>query len=196
MDANSLIVIPALDTSNKDKILAIRICKKATSKFPPNVDLESTIKDEIPHLARWLLEWDIPTNIKGSSRFGIKSYIDETIASAAYDNSSRSSIAELVEFFAKRARDYFSNPIWRGTLTEFQVAIHEFNGGRHVGMSGNLEFVRRGMLILEESSKANKKLRPVKSAGFGGGKIWEIDLDESFDIDSISTLSSTANTSK
>ena len=43
--------------------------------------------------------------------------------------------------------------------------------------------VRRGMLILEESSKSNKKLRPVKSMGFGGGKIWEIDLSESFDID-------------
>ena len=196
MDANSLSVIPALDTSNKDKILALRISKKATNKFPPNVDLEYTIKQELPHFARWLLESSIPAKNKGSSRFGIKSYIDESIASAAYDNSSRSTIAELVEFFAKRARDYFATPIWRGTLTELQVAIHEFNGGRHVGMSGNLEFVRRGMLILEESSKSNKKLRPVKSAGFGGGKIWEIDLDESFDIDGMAALNSHAEASK
>lgn len=183
MDANSLSVIPALDSSNRDKIMALRISDKATSKFPPNVDLEQTIREELPHFAKWLIDWKVPAYLKGAARFGIVSYIDETIASAAYDNSSRSAIAELVEFFAKRARDYFTSPVWRGTLTELQVAIHEFNGGRNVGMSGNLEFVRRGMLILEESSKANKKLRSVKSMGFGGGKIWEIDLDESFDID-------------
>ena len=92
-------------------------------------------------------------------------------------------MAELVEFFVKRAREYYTVPIWRGTLTEFQGSVHEFNGGRSIGVSGNLEFVRRGFLILEESSKNSKKARPVKSIGSGGGKIWEIDLDCKFDID-------------
>ena len=114
------------------------------------------------------------------------SYIDKSIASAAYDNSSRSSIAELVEFFSKRARDYWDGDTkWRGTLTEFQVLLHEFNGGRSVGMSHNLEFVRRGMLIIEESCKSNKHVRPVKSLGFGGGKVWEIDITDKYDIDKI-----------
>ena len=92
-------------------------------------------------------------------------------------------MAELVEFFVKRAREYFTNPIWRGTLTEFQGSILEFNGGRNIGRSGNMEFVRRGFLTLEETCKNNKKARPIKSIGFGGGKIWEIDLDSKFDID-------------
>ena len=74
-------------------------------------------------------------------------------------------------------------PIWRGTLTEFQGSIHEFNGGRSIGVSANLEFVRRGFLVLEEASKNSKKARPVNSIGSGGGKIWEIDLDSKFDID-------------
>ena len=46
-----------------------------------------------------------------------------------------------------------------------------------------MELVRRGFLTLEETSKYNKKARPVRSIGFGGGKIWEIDLDEKYDID-------------
>ena len=183
MDANSLSVIPALDSSNRDKLMALRISNKATSKFPANSIVEQTIEDELRYFARWLLDWQVPKEISGASRFGVYSHIDKSIASAAYDNSSRSTVAELVEFFVKRAREYFTNPIWRGTLTEFQGSVHEFNGGRTIGVSGNMEFVRRGFLILEEVSKNSKKARPVKSIGFGGGKIWEIDLDPKFDID-------------
>tara|TARA_R100001510_G_scaffold28586_1_gene25265 strand:- start:10129 stop:12306 length:2178 start_codon:yes stop_codon:yes gene_type:complete len=183
MDANSLSVIPSLDSSNRDKLMALRMSDSARTKFPPNDELEQTIAEELPHMARWLLDWEVPKEVKGSSRFGVDSYIDKSIASAAYDNSSRSTVAELVEFFVKRAREYFSNPVWRGTLTEFQGSILEFNGGRNIGVSGNMEFVRRGFITLEETSKNNKKARPIKSIGFGGGKIWEIDLNEKFDID-------------
>tara|TARA_R100001440_G_scaffold868_1_gene2883 strand:- start:3750 stop:5918 length:2169 start_codon:yes stop_codon:yes gene_type:complete len=190
MDANSLSVIPALDSSNRDKVMALRISDKASKNFPPNSDLEDIINNELPHYARWLLDWDIPKEIVGRSRYGVVSYIDKSVASAAYDNSSRSSIAELVEFFAKKAREYWDGDTkWRGTLTEFQVLLHEFNGGRSVGMSNNLEFVRRGMLIIEESCKTNKHVRPVKSLGFGGGKVWEIDITDKYDIDKINNNS-------
>jgi hypothetical protein len=183
MDANSLSVIPALDSSNRDKLMAVRIADTATSKFPRNSQLEAMIEDELPHFGRFLLDWKIPKEIEEFGRFGIKSYIDETVASAAYDNSSRSSVAELVEFFSKRCRDYTPDkPYWCGTLTEFQVSLHEFNNGRNVGMSSNLEFVRRGMSTMEEASKNNTHVRPVRSSGQGGGKIWKIDLSTKYDI--------------
>jgi len=37
--------------------------------------------------------------------------------------------------------------------------------------------------VLEEVSKHNKGVRPVRSRGDGGGKVWEIDLSQDFDID-------------
>ena len=188
MDANSLSVIPALDSSNKDKLMALRVSKKASSKFPPNAVLEETIREELPHFARWLLDWEVPKEVKGDARFGIASYIDRKIESAAYDNSSRSTVAELVEFFVKRARDHYTEPAWRGTLTEFQGCIHLFNNGRNIGVSGNMEFVRRGFLVLEETSKGNKKSRPIKSIGSGQGKTREIDLNEKYDIDKSSPI--------
>jgi hypothetical protein len=182
-DANSLSVIPALDSSNRDKIMALRISRKATSKFPSNDEVEATISRELPYFAKWLLDWEVPKEIRGDARFGVSSYIDSQIASAAYDNSSRSTVAELVEFFVKRARDHFTNPKWVGTLTEFQGCIHLFNNGRNIGVSGNMEVVRRGFLVLEENSKGSKKARPIRSIGSGQGKTWEIDLNEKYDID-------------
>ena len=183
MDANSLSVIPSLDTSNRDKLMALLISNKSTNSFPANSQLEATIEQELPHLGKFLLDWKVPKEVEDVGRFGVKSYIDPTIADAAYDNSSRSSIAELVEFFAKRCREIYPDMgKWSGTLTEFQVMVHELNNGRDVGSSRNLEFCRRGMITLEEASRVNNKIRPVMSQGQGGGKLWSIDLSEKYDI--------------
>jgi|TARA_R110002051_G_scaffold96671_1_gene166906 hypothetical protein len=183
MDINSLSVIPSLDSSNRDKLMALRVSDDATSEFPRNAVLEKTIDDELPFFGKFLLDWVIPKRVEGVGRFGVKSFIDSTIADAAYDNSSRSTIAELVEFFVRRERELNEDiSHWVGTLTEFQVAVHDFNNGRNVGMSGDLEFVRRGMGTLEESGKNNPHVRPIKSMGKGGGKIWEVSLDPAYDI--------------
>jgi hypothetical protein len=183
MDANSLSVIPSLDTSNRDKLMALLISEKSTKKFPPNAEVEAILRDELPFFGRFLLDWQMPEGIRDVGRFGVASYIDPTIADAAYDNSSRSSIAELVEFFSKRCREVYPEmETWSGTLTEFQVMIHDLNNGRDVGSSRNLEFCRRGMVTLEEASRVNKKIRPITSEGQGGGKLWSIDLGEKYDI--------------
>lgn len=47
MDINSLSVIPSLDSSNRDKLMALRISDKATSDFPRNSVLEKTIENEL-----------------------------------------------------------------------------------------------------------------------------------------------------
>lgn len=188
MDANSLSVIPALDSSNRDKIMALRISDSSRTKFPANQVLEATIEKELPHFARWLLDWTPPEEVVEIGRFGVKSFIDDTVADAAYDNSSRSSIAELVDYFAKKYRSYqdpASPSRWRGTLTDFLIAVSGFNEGRQVGRSGNMEFVRRGMASMEEAHKSNDALRPVSSEGHGGGKIWVIDTDPKYDIDQL-----------
>ncbi len=183
MDANSLSVIPALDSSNRDKLIALKVRDFATSSFPPNKLLEATIKKELPFFGKWLLDWTVPQEIESYGRFGVVSFIDISVASAAYDNSSRSAVAELVEFFAKKCRAMNDTmKSWEGTLTEFQVTLHDFNNGRNVGMSNNLEFVRRGMSALEEAGKANTNVRPVKSVGHGGGKVWTISVEEKYDI--------------
>lgn len=183
MDPNSLSVIPTLDSSNRDKLIALRISKSATSEFPPNVEVEAMIRDELPHFARWLTDdFVVPKNMVGQSRFGVKSFIDPEIEAAAYDNSSRALVAELVEFFVTKAREYGREGTWTGTLTTFLAELHDYNGGRAIGFSGNTEFMRRGMQIMEEGAKSSKNIRPMWSKSTGGGKILYIDLDPKWDI--------------
>jgi hypothetical protein len=189
LDANSLAALPSLDSSNRDKVLALRLNSTHKVTFLSNVETEATIAEELPFFLRWLLDYEPPEHVLATNRFGVKTYIDPFIEAAAYDNSSRSEIAELVEFFARKYREGAAacgtkvTSVWRGTLTDFQVTLHELNGGRNVGSSNNLGFVRRGMTVLEEVGLINTKIRPVRSRGEGGGKLWEINVSDDYDID-------------
>ena len=72
---------------------------------------------------------------------------------------------------------------WRGTVTQFQVAIHAYNNGRSLGASNRIDFVRNGLSHLEDAGEANKEMRPIKSIGKGSGKVWIINVTSPFDID-------------
>lgn len=183
IDANSLAALPTLDSSNRDKVIAMRVNGGFRMKFGTNEQNEAKVRNELPFFLRWLIDWTPPPHVADSSRFGVATYIDSFVEAAAYDNSSRSAIAEMIEFFSKKVREHTERETWRGTLTEFQVTLHDCNAGRSVGNSVNLEFIRRGMTVIEEVCQHNKHIRPVKSFGRGGGKIWEIDLSPKFDID-------------
>lgn len=183
IDPNSLAALPTLDTSNRDKVIALRVSEASQMKFGTNEQNEAVIRKELPFFLKWLIDWQAPEYVIGSSRFGVATYVDSFVEAAAYDNSSRSAIAEMIEFFSKRVREHTERATWRGTLTEFQVTLHECNGGRSVGNSVNLEFIRRGMTVIEEVCTHNKHIRPVRSFGRGGGKIWEINLSTDYDID-------------
>jgi len=182
-DPNSMSVLPAMDSSNKDKLMAFKVCEQPFT-FPPKAELEALIKAELPYFAKWLMDWKPPQEVLDDDRFGVKSFIDKSISYAAYDNSSRSQVSELVDFFAKACREQNDRMVeWRGTITEFQVAIHTYNNGRSLGASNKLEFVRNGLSHLEDVGKTNTSIRPIKSIGKGSGKVWVLNVSADYDID-------------
>ena len=183
-DPNSMSVIPTMDSSNKDKLMAFRIAKESF-KFPPKEELEATIERELPFFARWLMDWKPPKEVLDDDRFGVKSYIDKSIASAAYDNSPRAQVSELLDLFSKRVRD--DNPdaaAWKGTILELQKKVDGYNIPKTaMGRMSGHDFLRNGLAHLEDIGKSNKTVRPVVSKGKGNGKIWTIDINVKFDID-------------
>ena len=149
--------------------------------------MEALIEEELPYLLAELLHgYHIPERLKGTERYGVKGFINKVVREAAYDNSSRSTVGELIDFFATRRRAAEGEQCsgsWAGTLTEFQAAVMALNENRHIGISGNLEQLRRSFHSYEDVCKFNKKMRPVISRGTGSGKRWTIDLDERFDLE-------------
>ena len=190
-DPNSMSVIPTMDSSNRDKLMAFKVNQKPFN-FPPKRELQATINKELPYFARFLLDWKPPEEVLDDDRFGVKSFIDKSISYAAYDNSSRSQVAELIDYFAKACREQNTEiKEWRGTITEFQVALHTYNNGRSLGASNKLEFVRNGLSHLEDVGKGDKSVRPIRSIGKGSGKVWIIDVTQPYDIDAEELTSET-----
>ena len=188
-DPNSMSVLPTMDSSNRDKIMAFKVAQ-AAFKFPPKQELEATIDEELPAFAKFLIDWKPPQGVIDDDRFGVKSFIDRSISYAAYDNSSRSQVAELIDYFAKACREQNSEMAqWRGTITEFQVALHTYNNGRSLGASNKLEFVRNGLSHLEDVGKSDSSVRPIESIGKGSGKVWIINVTQPYDIDADEAIS-------
>lgn len=192
-DPNSMSVLPTMDSSNRDKLMAFKVAQ-APFRFPCKQELETTIDEELPAFAKFLMDWKPPKQVLDDDRFGVKSFIDRSISYAAYDNSSRSQVAELIDYFAKACREQ-NNEIssWRGTITEFQVALHTYNNGRSLGASNKLEFVRNGLSHLEDVGKSDDSVRPIRSVGKGMGKVWIINVTQPYDIDSEEITSTSLN---
>jgi hypothetical protein len=190
-DPSSLAVIPSLDQSNRDKIIALRLCENASINFPESSELSEILKRERPYFAKFIDEYVIPDNLKGTTRFGMKNYIDDVISRAAYDNSRRSHVAEMVEWLVVEHRKFefdqtegtASEPRFLvDTLTGLQSMIIKYNEGKHLAVSNDLHAMGQGLRTMEEQCKIDKTLRPIYSSGSGGGTYWEICLDESYDI--------------
>jgi hypothetical protein len=186
-DPASLSVIPSLDQSNRDKIIALRIAESAMIDFPEN--LSAIIKKELPYFAKFIEDWEIPEHLKGTTRFGMKNYIDDVISKAAYDNSRRSHVAEMVEWLVQEHRKFeFETSDEEGpkflvdTLTGLQSMIIRYNEGKHLAVSHDLYAMGQGLQTMEEQCRIDKTLRPIYSTGSGGGTYWEICLDEEYDI--------------
>jgi len=194
MDPTSLSVIPTMDSSNRDKILALRISDEATSDFESLLDvdkvtntiIEDTIRGELPYFGQWLLEiFKIPKEIIGDSRYGIRAFVDPEIEEVSFANSTRAILIETIEFFVQKYREFSmsENKQWSGTLTDFLVQLQDLNGGKQLNnLTANTEFMRRSMQSLEESNKIGRGIRPVTSTYRNNAKVYYIDLDPKWDI--------------
>ena len=80
--------------------------------------LDDIIASELPYLARWLLDWHSPQEVRGTSRFGIKEFWEPTLLQTVLSFSRGFSTNELLDVWRK---SYFSedpSAAWEGTSTE------------------------------------------------------------------------------
>jgi hypothetical protein len=136
-------------------------------KFLPPAELKATIQKELPHFARWLLNWRIPPHCVGSSRYGIKPYHDPLLLRTAYENGANYEFSEMLKLFLRNFR--FQQEAggkevseWVGTSSQLILDLNAWNSSaarsynsRAVGMALT-DLMRKGLNIRMVRSRSDR----------------------------------------
>lgn len=129
-DEESLRIIPDLGISNLDKTILMRTTKTPI-EFPSSREIEEILKRELPYYARWLLDFEIPERLRGSSRYGVKSYHEESLLKEAEYSSRTSSFYEVLSDWHKMwFSDHPKERFWEGTAFQLLKQIQSDDSTR------------------------------------------------------------------
>lgn len=183
LDAHSLSAIPNLDQSNRDKLMAFQtpIGESHRMVFPSNAEVQAILSRELPHFARWLLDYEPNPKVMGDSRYGVRSYFHPGVEQAARDNSPRQQILEILEIFARELRAA-GKDIWKGSATQLIGEMSEMPILRGFSILRSGPAFVRDLSSAEEYSKQHESVRTITSRNTGAGKVWTIDLGAEFDV--------------
>lgn len=112
-DEESIRMLPDLDISILDKISIFKAADKPR-KFPKSTEIEKLLQRELPYFARYLLDYVVPEDCVGASRYGIMSYHEKSLMRTAHYSSRSYAFAEMIddwrtEYFEDHKED------WKGT---------------------------------------------------------------------------------
>jgi hypothetical protein len=170
LDAESLRILPDLDTSILDKIMLL---KAATSDkgFPERHVLQDTILRELPSLAAWLVEFEIPEGcVSQQQRYGVKSYHHPELRHAAGESTDAAVLEEIVHSFMQQRHQNGNDGEWTGTATALMQDIFlddtlrnivGRNSARWFGIQlGKLEAQGRGVTSMRVGGKKTYTICP------------------------------------
>lgn len=180
-DASSLSIVPQQDGSNRDKVIGLRVSDSSTQDFPANEELEAIIESELPHFAKWLLDWEPPEEVVGRSRYGVTAWFHPKLRDAARDNSPTQAVMEVLDLFAKLHRDDHGD-VWMGTAAELMGVMGNYAEIKARGGSFEHQRLARDLQQATENCLDNEHTRPVQCMSTGGGKVWIINLSDKYDL--------------
>ena len=94
-DAESLQALPDIDGNILDKIMLLKVQKPLMDSWPSDAELMA----ELPFLAAFLRDFDMPEHCRGDSRFGVAPYRHPDLVTAANSLSVTSSFEEVLDLF-------------------------------------------------------------------------------------------------
>jgi len=174
LDPESLRILPSLELSNREKVSMFR-ARGGDIEFLPFQELQGLLDEELPFFARWLLDWRVPAQFKGTARFGTQAYHDPLLDDAATQSETSYAFRELLDEFRIRFWKFSKEDYWTGSSTMLLTAL--------VG-TPDLEAVARPFTDVRAISRNLGKLAArgnayVEMVPGSGQKVWKIKCDPS-----------------
>ena len=168
-DEESARIVPDLSISLLDKLMLFRTTRTPID-FPARQSLLAILDRELPHFARYLLDYDMPAHCRGSARFGVKAYHEKTLLETAEQSSRSAVFHEIVDdwaqsFFAEKTDLKF----WEGTSFQLFKQLHRGDPAMNAPLRGvTPDSVNRHMMGL-----CAKKIYSSKMDG--SRRLWRIE---------------------
>lgn len=159
-----------VDISILDKLMLFRTAKTPQVSFKGIYEI---LDRELPHFARWILEYKIPDEWQPAhSRFGVRAYHEESLLQAAQQASVTSTFSEMVGAWkAKFFAEHRNLPYWEGNAFELYSLMNEEPATMLAMRDCSL---RRLPVELEKLELSDDSVQSLSSSE---GRVWRISRD-------------------
>ncbi len=134
-DEQSARIVPDMSISNREKFDLFRAAKVSAVTFPDRRGCQTILRNELPHFARFLLDYQTPEHCIGSSRFGVMHYHEKSLLQTAEQSSQSAGFLEIIDDWRQT---YFSeNPSlshWQGTSFQLLKKLNSDQLGSLAGV--------------------------------------------------------------
>lgn len=121
LDSESIRLLPNMEMSDAEKVSLFR-CNQAPVfpfEFPSRPEIIKILDSELPYFCRWLMQWKLPPEYQGRSRFGVVHYHDPLLLDTSLHAGDSFSFMEVLQIFLRTYRSTFPDKdAWEGTASK------------------------------------------------------------------------------
>jgi hypothetical protein len=137
-DAESIGIVPNLDTTIMDKISLYKFSREWKATFLDDHSMEELIKKELPHFLAWLRDWQVPEDLVNTAepRYGLYSYHHPAIVEEARQQNQDHRLTEMLDIWIRIVKDEkmssITDGVWEGTCTELLFELNRIEEARGI----------------------------------------------------------------
>lgn len=155
-DPKSIAMLPEVSSNTYDKMMFFATQSRST-EWPDRYVIESTIAKELPHYAKYCLEYKIPDDIYIGGRFGIESYFDPVLIEISRQQESSFNLLEIIHTWQKEGVYWMGEGAsarteWVGTATDLLVQLTEHQSLNVVLRDWTLQRIAKALTALDKLS--------------------------------------------
>lgn len=127
-DAESIRLLPDLDMSNADKIIALHM--KSWEGHPAPDHFDGLEEAELAHFLAWIKSWTPPKHlVDPESRYGMPAFVAPAVKESAFASSNTAGLSEKIrEWWRRQGEDKRKAGPWMGNASELLASFNDVFG--------------------------------------------------------------------